>query len=62
MLADIYLNVAVSCLLTGLFYGLLALGLSVIFGVVRVVNFAHGEIITLAVCIWPLCCSRRSAL
>ena len=24
-------------------YGLMALGLSVIFGVMRVVNFAHGE-------------------
>jgi branched-chain amino acid transport system permease protein len=48
LLADIYLNVAVSGLLTGLVYGLLALGLSVIFGVVRVVNFAHGEMMTLA--------------
>src|SRR5215467_2047117 len=34
--------------LTGLLYGLMALGLSVIFGVVRVVNFAHGEMITIA--------------
>jgi branched-chain amino acid transport system permease protein len=46
--ADIYLNVAVSGLLTGLVYGLMALGLSVIFGVVRVVNFAHGEMMTIA--------------
>jgi branched-chain amino acid transport system permease protein len=46
--AEIYLNVAVSGLLTGLVYGLMALGLSVIFGVVRVVNFAHGEMMTLA--------------
>ncbi len=30
-------------LLTGMVYGLMALGLSVIFGVMRVVNFAHGE-------------------
>jgi len=45
---EIYLNVAVSGLLTGLVYGLMALGLSVIFGVVRVVNFAHGEMMTLA--------------
>ncbi|MGB9366291.1 MAG: branched-chain amino acid ABC transporter permease [Xanthobacteraceae bacterium] len=45
---DIYLNVAVSGLLTGLVYGLMALGLSVIFGVVRVVNFAHGEMMTIA--------------
>jgi branched-chain amino acid transport system permease protein len=34
--------------LTGLLYGLMALGLSVIFGVVRVVNFAHGEMMTVA--------------
>src|SRR6185437_2612052 len=46
--ADIYLNVAVSGLLTGLVYGLMALGLSVIFGIVRVVNFAHGEMMTVA--------------
>jgi len=46
--AAIYVNVAVSGLLTGLVYGLMALGLSVIFGVVRVVNFAHGEMMTIA--------------
>ena len=45
---SIYLNVAVSGILTGLVYGLMALGLSVIFGVVRVVNFAHGEMMTIA--------------
>ena len=45
---DIYLNVAVSGILTGLVYGLMALGLSVIFGVVRVVNFAHGEMMAIA--------------
>ena len=43
-------NVATSSagVLTGLVYGLMALGLSVIFGVVRVVNFAHGEMMTIA--------------
>jgi branched-chain amino acid transport system permease protein len=46
--ADVYLNVAVGGVLTGLVYGLMALGLSVIFGVVRVVNFAHGEFMTIA--------------
>jgi len=46
--ASIFFNVAVSGLLTGLVYGLMALGLSVIFGVVRVVNFAHGEMMTIA--------------
>jgi branched-chain amino acid transport system permease protein len=42
------LNVAIAGILTGLVYGLMALGLSVIFGVVRVVNFAHGEMMTIA--------------
>lgn len=41
-------NIVVSGLLTGLVYGLLALGLSVIYGVVRIVNFAHGELMTVA--------------
>jgi branched-chain amino acid transport system permease protein len=40
---SIYLEVVIQGVLTGLVYGLMALGLSVIFGVVRVVNFAHGE-------------------
>ena len=45
---DVYLNVAAGGILTGLVYGLMALGLSVIFGVVRVVNFAHGEMMAIA--------------
>src|SRR4051812_47196270 len=45
---DLVANVVISGILTGLVYGLMALGLSVIFGVIRVVNFAHGEMMTLA--------------
>ena len=41
---DVYFDIVASGVLTGLVYGLMALGLSVIFGVVRVVNFAHGEL------------------
>ena len=48
MPAEIYFNVAVGGVLTGLVYGLMALGLSVIFGVTRIVNFAHGEMMTIA--------------
>src|SRR5471030_789217 len=44
----IILNVVIQGVLTGLVYGLMALGLSVIFGVVRVVNFAHGEFAVVA--------------
>ncbi len=43
-----WVNFVVAGLLTGAVYGLMALGLSVIFGVVRVVNFAHGEMMMLA--------------
>jgi len=45
--ADFLLSLAQAItkgLLTGMVYGLMALGLSVIFGVMRVVNFAHGEL------------------
>ncbi|MGQ0522142.1 MAG: branched-chain amino acid ABC transporter permease [Betaproteobacteria bacterium] len=48
MSVDLVANVVLAGLLTGLVYGLMALGLSVIFGVVRVVNFAHGEMMTIA--------------
>jgi branched-chain amino acid transport system permease protein len=45
---DLVGNVIIAGVLTGLVYGLMALGLSVIFGVVRVINFAHGEMMTIA--------------
>src|ERR1051325_5441428 len=45
---DLVANVLIAGVLTGLVYGLMAPGLSVIFGVVRVVNFAHGEMMTVA--------------
>jgi branched-chain amino acid transport system permease protein len=48
MAPELILNVTIAGVLTGLVYGLMALGLSVIFGVVRVVNFAHGEMMTIA--------------
>ena len=45
---DAVANIVLSGLLTGLVYGLMALGLSVIYGVVRIVNFAHGELMAVA--------------
>ena len=41
-------QVLASGLLTGLIYGLVAVGLSLIFGLMDVVNFAHGEFLMLA--------------
>jgi branched-chain amino acid transport system permease protein len=46
--AELVVNVIIAGVLTGMVYGLMALGLSVIYGVVRVVNFAHGEMMTIA--------------
>ena len=48
MPAEAVANIVLSGLLTGLVYGLMALGLSVIYGVVRIVNFAHGELMAVA--------------
>lgn len=41
-------NIGLNGILTGTVYGLMALSLSVIFGVTRIVNFAHGEILVLS--------------
>lgn len=43
MTAEIVLQTVVSGLLMGLIYALVAAGLSLIFGLMEIVNFAHGE-------------------
>src|SRR3954462_2088268 len=43
MTGALAVDLAVNGLITGLFYALMAIGLSLIFGILRVVNFAHGE-------------------
>jgi branched-chain amino acid transport system permease protein len=45
--ASFYTNVIVGGLLIGIVYALIALGLTIIFGVMRVVNFAHGEMVVI---------------
>lgn len=42
---ELYANVIVNGLLVGAVYALMATGLNVIFGVMRLVNFAHGEMV-----------------
>lgn len=44
---EFYGNVIVGGLLLGAVYALLATGLNVIFGVMRMVNFAHGEMVVI---------------
>ena len=48
MTATLVLQVALGGLLMGLVYALVAAGLSLIFGLMDVVNFAHGELLMLA--------------
>jgi branched-chain amino acid transport system permease protein len=43
MTSALAVDLAVNGLITGLFYALMAVGLSLILGILRVVNFAHGE-------------------
>jgi branched-chain amino acid transport system permease protein len=50
-------NVVITGVLTGMIYGLMALGLSVVFGVVRIVNFAHGELMTAAMYVVVTVCA-----
>ena len=42
-----FLQALIAGLLTGSIYGLMCVGLSVIFGVMRVINFAHGDFMML---------------
>lgn len=44
---DTFLQVATAGLLLGGIYALVSVGLNLIFGVIRVVNFAHGELVML---------------
>lgn len=48
MTVQAFLQVLASGLLIGLIYALIAVGLSLIFGLMDVVNFAHGEFLMLA--------------
>ncbi len=44
---DLYTNVLLNGLMIGAIYALIATGLNVIFGVMKVVNFAHGELVVI---------------
>ncbi|MDR1967928.1 MAG: branched-chain amino acid ABC transporter permease [Burkholderiaceae bacterium] len=44
---SLYANVVASGVLMGLVYALVALGLTIMFGVMKMVNFAHGEMVVI---------------
>src|SRR5210317_329869 len=39
----IFIDLTVNGLIMGVFYALMAIGLTLIFGILKIVNFAHGE-------------------
>lgn len=43
-----YLQTVLNGITMGSIYGLLALGLTLVFGIIKVINFAHGSLISLA--------------
>lgn len=45
---DVFLQQSVNAISLGGIYALLALGLAVVFSIVRLINFAHGEVMTIA--------------
>lgn len=50
-----YLNVLAGGLMIGIVYALIALGLTIMFGVMRIVNFAHGEMVVIGMYLGYLC-------
>ena len=45
---EIILEAVLNGLLTGAVYGLVALGLTLVYGVLHIINFAHGALLTAA--------------
>lgn len=46
-MTQLYISVLINGLMIGAVYALIATGLNIIFGVMRVVNFAHGEMVVI---------------
>ena len=44
---DIFVQSVVSGVLTGSLYAMIAIGLTIVFGVMRIINLAHGEMVML---------------
>jgi branched-chain amino acid transport system permease protein len=57
---NIFLEAIVGGLLTGGIYGVIALGLTLIFGILRVINFAHGEFLMIGMYISYFSCTYLS--
>src|SRR5689334_25437333 len=64
MSRELILQAVISGLLMGLIYALVAVGLTLIFGLMEIVNFAHGEFLMLAmfVTFWAWTLARLDPL
>jgi len=53
---EVFSSILINGLMTGSLYCLIAVGLTIVFGVMRIINFAHGEFYMLgAYAVWGLC-------
>jgi len=55
---ETFLNILISGILLGGIYALVSIGLNLIFGVVRIVNFAQGEFVMLAMYATFFCAAK----
>ena len=59
---NIFIEAFIGGLLTGGIYGVIALGLTLIFGILRVINFAHGEFLMIGMYISYFACTGLGIL
>jgi branched-chain amino acid transport system permease protein len=57
MTFDIFLDALIGGLMIGAVYGLVAIGLTMIFGILKIVNFAHGEFMMVGMYISYFACT-----
>ena len=52
----LFWDLTINGLITGVFYALMAVGLTLVFGILKVVNFAHGEFYMVGAYVYTLVC------
>lgn len=57
-MSELVINVLLGGVLMGVVYALIALGLTIVFGVMRLVNFAHGEMVVTGMYLGYVCQER----
>ena len=60
-MTDYVLQQVVNALSAGSLYALMAVGLAMVFGILRLINFAHGDVMMIAAYIAVFCARRGPA-